>query len=389
MKSRDALRFSLLALAAALPVSIAGMNIGLGLVTGALLWHRLSGNALDWRAAKGPAAACLWLYAAAAALAALAGVAPADSLGALAKDLHKLWVFYALLLAFRAAQDGEERGLGLGFALIAAVGVGQALTLRAADGQSWIRAHGFVHPVTFGAQMGWAVLGGLCFLARGRPGWRHGAFLALAAGALVLSQTRGAFLGVCAGFAALGACDAAFRRRLKWAALAALAGVILLELLPTHRSLIASLAEHGFTASGQLERLSLWKVALQVFRDHPWTGVGPGNYKTVFDSYFVGEIARQKVWGSAHNLYLHQAAERGLLGLTALLCLFAALLLGAWKRVKAEADAWNLWALAGTAAFVVMSLTETAFQNEMLATLLLFVWTRAEAGRARNSYNSA
>jgi hypothetical protein len=37
------------------------------------------------------------------------------------------------------------------------------------------------------------------------------------------------------------------------------------------------------------------------------------------------------------------------------------------------------------AAFIVMNLTEVAFQNELVATLLLFIWARAEA--ASKSYN--
>ena len=79
-------------------------------------------------------------------------------------------------------------------------------------------------------------------------------------------------------------------------------------------------------------------------------------------------------WGNAHNVYLHQLAERGFLGLILLLAALWLMLLGAWRAEQARRDAWTLWAAAATAAFLVMNLTEVAWQTEQVFTLFIFVW---------------
>ena len=145
--------------------------------------------------------------------------------------------------------------------------------------------------------------------------------------------------------------------------------------------LIGRVYEQGFSATEnqQFNRVIFWKVAWGMFLDHPWLGVGPGHYQTAYSDYFQGKLAGQWVWGSAHNLYLHQLAERGLLGLSALLAALSALTWRAWRRARLLPDGLNLWALAACAAFLVMNLTEVAFQNEQVTTLFLFIWTWAEA----------
>ena len=170
----------------------------------------------------------------------------------------------------------------------------------------------------------------------------------------------------------------------------ALAAVSVLLELPTHRSLIDSFDFPGSNLSGQnfnpqLARVNLWEVAWRMFRDHPWTGVGPGNYKQLFGQYFDGVIDGERIWSSAHNLYLHQLAERGLVGFAALAALLTSLLTRAWLRAKKEATPWNLWALGSMVAFIVMNLTEVVFQNELVMTFLLLIWVQAEALQDRRA----
>jgi len=380
---------SVTALCLALPFSIAGTNIALGLVCAGLMWHALSAGRLPWRRTWGAAALCLWIYVAVCALTGALGVAPAESLRILPKELHKIGVFYALLLACVCAPEAPAAAaLVLGFTAVAGYGAAQSVVKSAANGWFWIRASGFMHPVTYGDMLALALLGALCFLLR--PGQNQPrqrellVFLGIGTLAFILNQTRAAFLALFIGFLTLCAADRELRRWIKWALLAAMLGAVALELLPTHRSLLGSLRDFGATvakpgSNPQLDRLALWDVAWRAFRDHPVLGVGPGNYRTVFPRYFSGEIATQRVWGSAHSLYLHQLAERGLLGLAALLALFAAMLARAWQRVRALPNAWNLWALGTMAAFLVMNLTEISFQNELVATFLIIIWVKAEA----------
>lgn len=79
-----------------------------------------------------------------------------------------------------------------------------------------------------------------------------------------------------------------------------------------------------------LERLAHWEAALDMWRDHPWLGVGFGNYEAVYDRYALPKWALPL--GHAHNYYLNIAAETGLFGLIAYLWLWGAAL---WQTVQA------------------------------------------------------
>ena len=124
----------------------------------------------------------------------------------------------------------------------------------------------------------------------------------------------------------------------------------------------------------QNARYVLWSVAWRIFRDHPLTGAGPANYSTLFTTYFQGALDNERVWGSAHSLYLHQLAERGLIGAAGLAAALGTLAAGAWRAARRDGGARSLWAVSALAAYLVMNLTEVAFQNELLTTLMLFIW---------------
>jgi O-antigen ligase len=63
-----------------------------------------------------------------------------------------------------------------------------------------------------------------------------------------------------------------------------------------------------------IERLAHWQAAREMWRDHPWLGVGFGNYAVLYPAYAVGR------WfdplGHAHNYILNLGAETGLLGVS-------------------------------------------------------------------------
>jgi O-antigen ligase len=49
-----------------------------------------------------------------------------------------------------------------------------------------------------------------------------------------------------------------------------------------------------------------------MFLDHPWLGVGAGNYAAAYPQYFVGSW--REALGHAHNYYLNILAELGIVG---------------------------------------------------------------------------
>jgi O-antigen ligase len=375
------LGWALSATALALPLSIAGLNAGAAAVSLLLLWCAFKGERLPWSFALTPFSAALAAYFLAGVIVSALGVAPSVSFREVHKDLHKVWLALALLVALRAAGTRRlSRALGWGCAAAAVYGIAQALLLK--NGAFMARAHGFSHPVTYAEIMGLSWLGGLALLlspAGDSPSRRSlQAFLALSGAALLLSQSRGPLLGTAAGAAVLGLADKRWRKVSLLAIVGVPAAFLFWELIPSSRS-FGAIAVRMKTTNADFARLTFWRVGAQIFRDHPWHGVGIGNYKTVFTQYFQGAFDGQSVWGSAHDLYIHQAAERGLVGLAALFAVLWTMCKRSWDRARAAGSAANLWALSACAAFLVMNLTEVAFQTEQVASLMIFIWAYAEA----------
>lgn len=392
MRSLTPVAAALAMTALALPLSIAASNIALVLLALALIARaRTDGRAMvaAWRAE--PVLAALAAYAAAGLLAAACSSAPGPSLRDAVKDLHRLWslgLFVAALAVEPAAPLLPAFGLSLG--LPALLGGGQ-VALGGLKGGVMVRAHAFVHPVVYGEQMALAALGGACVLLR--PGERDArgrvlvtAFTLLATAALVLSQTRMALFAAAAGFAVVALLEPRARR---WSlpALALVAAAALAwEVLPTGGRTLSALFRYDPSSPHQA-RWALWDSAWRMFRDRPWTGVGPGGFHRLFTAYHPEALDGEYGWGSAHNLYLHQLAERGLAGAAALAVLLGTMAARAVRAARTTPDARALWAAGAFCAFLILCMTETSFQNEQFSALLLLVWAWGTAALRRGREN--
>lgn len=71
------------------------------------------------------------------------------------------------------------------------------------------------------------------------------------------------------------------------------------------------------------ERLAHWIAGINMFADHPFTGVGIGNYSDAYPQYYITIFVNSL--GHAHNYYINIAAETGLVGLVAFLLFVLAL----------------------------------------------------------------
>lgn len=389
--------WGLCAFGLALPLSISGANVGWALAAAALLWEWRLGSRPFFAAARGPLWAPLWLYLAATLAAGLLGHDPAHSLRYLNRDFHKVWVAALLSVAFARARPRAFPAVLAGAAAVAAlVGIWQYLAGLGAAPGGQARAHALVHPVTYGEQMGLLALGAMAALWAAPPGGegprvRRAALVlcALLGAALLLSSTRGAMVG-----AAVGAAAIAFVRRggRRYAAGLLAAGAALylgMEYLREDRAIVFEAARalmQGRPPEGLgFARLTLWDVALRMGADHLWTGVGVNNYRALLPNYHQGMFEDATLsWGTAHNLYLHHFAERGLLGLGALAFLLWTMLRRAYERVRTAPSFWSYWAWGATTAFLVMNLTEVALQTELVWLLVWTIWCAAEAEGARS-----
>jgi len=400
--AQKAIRTSLCCFCLLVPLTIAGANIAWGLVLASLVACAVFGGSVAIRAHRSALEGPLWIYLGVSILTAALGVDPAHSFRFLHQDAHKVFLYtlFSVALATEPAPQALAC-MAAGFAAASLIGIGQTVWSVVARGLAqglWFRAHAFVHPVTFGEQAAVAALGAVCFLAKpegmlktpwqSRTGW---ALLVLTAAALLLSQTRGALVSFIAGLAAVCWFVRGLRRPLLLAIPLAVIVIPLIERLKYGRTLLAEMIftpgpGNAPVVGGQLERLPLWAAAWSMGKDHLWTGVGLNNYRTALPQYLSATFTDgTRSWGTAHNLYLHQFAERGLIGVGALGLLLGAFWIRALQRARQDASAWNLWAFGMATAFLVMNVTEVALQTEILWMLVFFVWVWAEARHREKS----
>jgi len=77
---------------------------------------------------------------------------------------------------------------------------------------------------------------------------------------------------------------------------------------------VRSIIDFGETSNAQ--RIAIWKASWESIKQHPLLGVGIGNFPVVLNQ----DVELAKAGSSAHNLYIHIAAEMGL----------AAIILAVW-----------------------------------------------------------
>jgi putative inorganic carbon (HCO3(-)) transporter len=119
-----------------------------------------------------------------------------------------------------------------------------------------------------------------------------------------------------------------------------------------------------------LERMAHWQSALAMWADHPWLGVGIGNYEAVYPGYAL------PLWplplGHAHNYYLNIAAEAGALGLMAYLFLWGAALVGAWWATR-RASGWYWGVALGVLGVLIHLSVHNFFDNLFVHGMYLHV----------------
>lgn len=163
-----------------------------------------------------------------------------------------------------------------------------------------------------------------CFFieSRGRMRWLYVVQMALAGTTILLSATRGAALAVAVALSIVPATAALLKRRQIVAISATLALLVVAGLFfapATSTERLATIPEE--LAGGSLSgRTPIWAAGVELFREHPFIGVGAGAYRnSVRQILIVGEVA--------HNTFLSIAVELGIVGLAIFCALLGALLI--------------------------------------------------------------
>jgi O-antigen ligase len=197
---------------------------------------------------------------------------------------------------------------------------------------------------------------------------------------LVATYTRGAWIGLVGGAAAL----LPMSRRGR---LALLAGLVL---LPVIASIGPRDLSHRFRSmfdpgeAGISERVYMWRSGIAMWRERPLLGWGPGGVKREYSRFALPE-AFKKHTGHVHNTPLQILVERGVLGLGAWLAIWVVFY---WRAIaflrrleagRTRERALVAGSIAAMTGFLVAGLSEYNFGDSevvMLAwAIMALPWT--------------
>ncbi|MDE3087961.1 MAG: O-antigen ligase family protein [Chloroflexota bacterium] len=215
----------------------------------------------------------------------------------------------------------------------------------------------------------WSLFTAYCLLF---TAW--GALVAMLA-AVVMSWSRGAWLGVAAGLVV--AIIVQSRRAFVLSIIAAF--VLTFVILLSSISVIPGAISARFSGVGDyfgvfdvrgvkvddsnyaiVERMAHWQAAAEMFVDYPLLGVGIGNYAPVYPAYALPGWSDPL--GHAHNYYLNVAAETGLIGLIAYQILWLAAFWQSWRAVRVTRG-WQRGVAAGLLGMLVALSIHNGFDD--------------------------
>jgi O-antigen ligase len=365
------------------PISIAATQIGLGVAAAGLVCAALAG----WRPRRTPLDAPLLALALVALFSDVLSRhgPPPLAMATLWRSALGFWIVVQGLRLRPRLTPWLVVLAATGLALSSAVGLLQfrtgvdlvhALGLRAQP--ALVEAPGmegrygamgfFISRLTFGhnATVLVSLLGGA--LAAGalpaRLRWPMIAALLLGFAAILATFDRAAWLGLAAAALVIAALQRSGRAALLAAAGAAAAAVLL---LPGVRARLAT----SFDLRGNADRVFIWSRAAEIIRDHPWLGIGFGNYPRVCGTYYdrVNPSFPMRTW--AHNSELSMLAETGPLGLAALLWVAVAAVVALRRRFKEGYSLAMGGLAAGTALAVIAQVHDVFYDSKVMYALWL------------------
>ncbi|HXU06871.1 MAG TPA: O-antigen ligase family protein [Polyangia bacterium] len=398
-------------------VLIAG---GVGLAAGLVAWVEAQARGGGRAGGSAPVRAALAAVVATTILAAaIAAVRrPTGAPYALAEIVRWLALIGVAAAAAQAARDPLWRrrlfeAIHVAAGLVAAIGLLQHLELLpfslpviSVPGSTFGNRNMAGEAVALALPFGFATVGQFRWGGRLRSGWAVAALLAQLA-FLAVTRARGAWLGGALGIVVFFAVRRPVLARPARLAIVPVAAIVLAAaLLPGRWRPRDANDTKRYESGGRVvmeaidpaspvarTRLGLWRRTLAMYREHPLSGVGPGNFGVLFPLHAEPGAAADRVMSAVmvprrpHNELLERLAETGPLGLVSFGALFVTAIGSAFAtaRVPRERDqpapeenAANAIADVDAAAAAAGAVAAcfgcglTAFPLAMPATVLLF-----------------
>jgi O-antigen ligase len=250
------------------------------------------------------------------------------------------------------------------------------------------RVSGTMHTMTYAGILYQIIILGFAVLLRKGIPRRHAVILSAGLAAqfatILLTMTRGAWVALIAGLAAV-----CLLVRDKVVAVVAAGLVVALVVFSALYS-----RDQGRTISlGALlnsaadrnvhTRLVLWDIAWDLFEEHPLLGVGMGDYTEEADKMLAGREVRTTV--DSHNVYLQILATRGLVGFLPFVFFWAALVWSLFRYKKTLEKGslprqYVVGAIGVTVAVLVGALTENNIDDAEVFIAFMFIVGLARSG---------
>ena len=132
------------------------------------------------------------------------------------------------------------------------------------------------------------------------------------------------------------------------------------------------------TDGSNLGRFDVWTSSINMFKDHPVTGVGIGQWRTIYESSYRLPTENQHLY-HAHNNFIQLLGEVGLLGLLGVLIFYGSIIVDNFVVWFKKRDPYSLCAMIAVICYVfVFGQVEYTLDNSsgmrimyfMLATML-------------------
>ena len=187
--------------------------------------------------------------------------------------------------------------------------------------------------------------------------WQVGGLLILLLVCFARTGAIGAWLGLCGGVLLIMATNSRSRKF----GLVLLIAVVLGAVFVLGRQ--GHLGALSVSDIGAVDRMNMWRSAVQMIRDRPVLGQGLNTFMSNYLAYWVGGERQPRY---AHNCYLQVAAETGLIGLLTFLVLLGLLFARLVRRLPHlhSNDQMILVGLTtGLFAFVLHAAVDTDFYS--------------------------
>lgn len=234
-------------------------------------------------------------------------------------------------------------------------------------GRTYLRATAtFPDPHMFSFYLGMLLPLALGLFFSERHRWRWGAVFTLLLTADILTFSRGGYLGLAVGGAALAVVfwrQLEVKYKLAGVTVVFLAAAVLLTSSPVSQRFFSSFDLREGSNQGRIET---WKKAAEISISHPLLGVGIGNYPLE-----IKPTADYREPIYAHNTYLDIAAESGIFAVLAWIGLLGAAVYAFFR--KSSQGIIFLMGGISLLIFAAHSLVETGIYSPVVLTLLLLL----------------